>query len=138
MFSHVTVGCRDMARACMFYDAVLSELGFSRRIVVADGGPQAACWVVPGQQIPRFYVYMPFNGLLATGGNGSMVAFSASSVEAVNYAYAAGMRNGGTCEGVPNPRPRYGDGYYGGYLRDPDANKLHLVFRGDLIRADAT
>jgi catechol 2,3-dioxygenase-like lactoylglutathione lyase family enzyme len=30
------------------------------------------------------------------------------------------------------PRPHYGNGYYGAYLRDPDGNKVHVVYRGDL------
>jgi hypothetical protein len=32
----------------------------------------------------------------------------------------------------PGPRPHYGDGYYGAYLRDPDGNKIHIVHRADL------
>ncbi|MBA2676021.1 MAG: VOC family protein, partial [Ramlibacter sp.] len=30
------------------------------------------------------------------------------------------------------PRGRYGEGYYGAYLRDADGNKVHLAYRGDL------
>ncbi|MCW3480969.1 VOC family protein [Neisseriaceae bacterium JH1-16] len=132
MFSHVTVGCRDIERAAAFYDAVLVPLGLQRRVVVPDGGPAAACWGSPHHALPRFYVYMPFDGRAASAGNGSMVAFAAPSPAAVNAAYAAGIAAGGTDEGLPGPRPHYGDGYYGAYLRDPDGNKVHLVHRGDL------
>jgi catechol 2,3-dioxygenase-like lactoylglutathione lyase family enzyme len=41
MFSHVTVGARDLERSGRFYDAVLVPLGLKRRIVVPDGGPAA-------------------------------------------------------------------------------------------------
>ncbi len=61
-----------------------------------------------------------------------MVAFMAPSAEAVNRAYAAGMAAGGANEGPPGLRPNYGIGYYGAYLRDPDGNKVHIAFRGDL------
>jgi hypothetical protein len=37
-------------------------------------------------------------------------------------------------EGAPGPRPHYGNGYYGAYLRDPDGNKIHLVYRGDIVQ----
>jgi len=61
-----------------------------------------------------------------------MVAFEASSKDAINVAYMAGMNAGGTDEGPPGPRDRYGVGYYGAYLRDPDGNKIHIVYRGDI------
>ena len=132
MFSHVCVGSADLDRAARFYDAVLFELGLVQRTVVPDGGPQAVCWAAPGQPLPRFYVYLPLNGQPATAGNGSMVAFLAASPSAVSLAHAAGLAHGGRDEGAAGPRSRYGDGYFGAYLRDPDGNKLHLAFRGDL------
>jgi len=42
------------------------------------------------------------------------------------------MQSGGTDEGAPGNRPEYSEGYYGAYLRDPDGNKVHIVYRGDL------
>ncbi|HZX28766.1 MAG TPA: VOC family protein [Telluria sp.] len=132
MFSHVTVGTRDLEKACAFYDAVLIPIGLKRRTMTPDGGPPAACWVHPSLTLPRFYVYMPFNRLPANPGNGSMVAFLAPSQEAVDAAYRAGMAAGGTDEGEPGERPHYAPGYYGAYLRDPDGNKVHITYRGDM------
>lgn len=132
MFSHITVGSSDLERAGRFYDAVLTPLGLQRRIVSPDGGPAALCWVAAHIALPRFYVYSPFNREPATVGNGSMIAFLAPSIEAVNTAYANGMAHGGSDEGIPGPRPHYGAGYYGAYLRDPDGNKVHIVHRANL------
>ncbi|MFE1574003.1 VOC family protein [Comamonas odontotermitis] len=132
MLSHITVGARDLGRAGRFYDAVLSPLGLKRRIVSPDGGPAALCRVGAHATLPRFYVYSPFNGEPATAGNGSMVAFLAPSIAAVNTAYADGLAHGGCDDGAPGPRPHYGEGYYGAYLRDPDGNKVHIVHRADL------
>ncbi|EKF18757.1 VOC family protein [Nitratireductor pacificus] len=136
MFSHITVGSGDLDRAGAFYDAVLLPLGLQPRPVTPDGGPRALCWVMPDRSLPRFYVYQPLNGEAAGAGNGAMVAFSAGTPEQVDRAYAAGMAAGGKDEGAPGPRPRYGEGYYGAYLRDPDGNKLHIVCRGDIDSAD--
>lgn len=133
MFSHVTVGCSDLERASAFYDAVLIPLGLRRRVVTPDGGPAAACWISHTEALPRFYVYMPFDRNPPSAGNGSMTAFLAPEPAAVDAAHTAGLRNGGTDEGAPGPRPHYGKGYYGAYLRDPDGNKVHLVFRGDVL-----
>ena len=132
MFSHVTVGVDDLQAAAAFYDAVLLPLGLRRRPVTPDGGPLSLCWVGPDHALPRFYAYQPFDRRAASAGNGSMVAFLAPSPQAVREAYAAGMAAGGSDEGPPGPRERYGDGYYGAYLRDPDGNKVHLACRGDI------
>ena len=137
MFSHVTVGTNDLAAASAFYDALLIPLGLRRRHVTPDGGPPSACWVSPKSVLPRFYVYVPFDRAVASVGNGSMVAFLAPTVEAVNASYLAGIEAGGRDEGPPGERARYGVGYYGAYLRDPDGNKVHVVHRGDLFDSAA-
>jgi catechol 2,3-dioxygenase-like lactoylglutathione lyase family enzyme len=135
MFSHITVGCDDLEQSGLFYDALLLPLGLVRRPVMPDGGPAAACWINPSQRLPRFYVYRPFDGLAASTGNGCMVAFLAVSPNVVDAAYTAGIAAGGSDEGRPGPRPRYGEDYYGAYLRDPAGNKVHVVYRGDLDHA---
>ena len=132
MFSHVTVGTNDLNKAERFYDAVLAPLKLVQRQVVHDGGPKALCWVHSGQSLPRFYVYEPFDGALAGVGNGAMIAFAATSPAEVNDAHAAAIATGGTDAGPPGPRPHDGQGYYGAYARDPEGNKIHVVYRRDL------
>lgn len=132
MFSHVTVGTRDLERAGRFYDALLLPIGLRQRVVTPDDGPRALCWVSGDAPLPRFYVYSPQDGLPATVGNGSMTAFLAPAAEAVQASWASGLANGGLDEGAPGERPHYGAGYFGAYLRDPDGNKIHIVYRGDL------
>lgn len=87
---------------------------------------------MPGQALPRFYAYQPFDRQPASAGNGSMLAFLAADELAVKRAYAAGLLAGGCSEGEPGERAHYGKGYFGAYLRDPDGNKVHVVYRGDL------
>jgi catechol 2,3-dioxygenase-like lactoylglutathione lyase family enzyme len=132
MFSHVTVGCSNLTRASHFYDALLTPLGLRRREITPDGGPMAACWVDDACLLPRFYVYVPFDGMPASAGNGCMVAFLAPSREAVNSAHDAGLAAGGTNEGLPGLRAHYEPDYYGAYLRDPDGNKIHVVHRRNM------
>jgi catechol 2,3-dioxygenase-like lactoylglutathione lyase family enzyme len=129
LFSHITVGSNDLELACRFYDSVLMPLGLCRRAVIPDGGPSSACWIEPGQTLPRFYVYSPYNQQPANPGNGSMVAFCAPSTQVVIAAFEAGLAAGGSSEGEPGTRPNYGSDYFGAYLRDPDGNKIHIVHR---------
>lgn len=132
MYSHLTIGSNDLKRAGIFYDALLIPLGLRQRAVEPDGGPLSLCWIIPGNLLPRFYVYEPYDGQPATSANGGMVAFLAPSPEAVDKSYQDALENGGACEGPPGERAQYGAGYYGAYLRDPDGNKIHIVYRGDI------
>ena len=40
---------------------------------------------------------------------------------------SAALDNGGTDEGAPGPRRRYGSLYYAGYVRDPDGVRVEFV-----------
>jgi catechol 2,3-dioxygenase-like lactoylglutathione lyase family enzyme len=126
MFSHVTIGTSDLARAIAFYDAALAPLGIARVGGKFEGW---AAWQRPGEAA-KLWVGRPFDGQPAGRGNGWMAAFTAPSRAAVDAAHAAALAAGGRDEGAPSPRPHYAADYYGAYVRDPDGNKLHFVYRG--------
>jgi predicted lactoylglutathione lyase len=56
-----------------------------------------------------------------------MVALAAKDKDQVDRLYNIALANGGTCEGPPGAR---GDGFYAGYFRDPDGNKLNAFLMG--------
>lgn len=58
---------------------------------------------------------------------GLHLAFQASSKEAVNRFYEAGLKAGGTCNGAPGFR-NYHAGYYACFLLDPDGNNIEAKF----------
>jgi catechol 2,3-dioxygenase-like lactoylglutathione lyase family enzyme len=125
MFSYVSLGTRDLARAMRFYDAALAPLGHQR---VEDYDPEdrSAAWGLddPG---PHLWVTQPFDGAPASAGNGTMVSFLAPSRAAVDAFHAAALAHGGTDEGAPGLRPQYAPYFYAAYVRDPDGNKLNAV-----------
>lgn len=125
MFSYVSLGTRDLARALPFYDAVLAALGHTR-ITDHDAGDRSAAWGLddPG---PHLWLTEPFDGNSASAGNGVMVSFLAPSRAAVDAFHAAALAQGGTDEGAPGLRPQYGPQFYAGYVRDLDGNKLNAV-----------
>jgi catechol 2,3-dioxygenase-like lactoylglutathione lyase family enzyme len=128
MFSHITIGTKDLERTAAFYDAVLSPLGIER--VPGTRYVGWASWKLAGGS-ETLWVGRPYNGQPATNGNGWMAALKAPSRAAVDAAHAAALANGGSDEGAPGPRSQYAANYYGAYVRDPDGNKLHFVWRGD-------
>jgi predicted lactoylglutathione lyase len=56
-----------------------------------------------------------------------MVALAASSKAQVDAIHKKALELGGKDEGAPGPR---GDGFYAGYFRDLDGNKLNAFFMG--------
>ena len=117
---HVSVGTDDLARARAFYDAVMASIG-ARRIL---DFPFTAAY---GKQFPEFWIGKPLDQGQAAAGNGAHVCFIAPSRAAVDAFHAAGIEAGGADAGAPGPRPAYGPGYYGCFLRDPDGHKVEAA-----------
>jgi catechol 2,3-dioxygenase-like lactoylglutathione lyase family enzyme len=127
MISYVTIGSNDITRSKRFYKAFLPDLGYTLK-----EGPEGLSFVLPvppGQTpvAPDFYVKPPFDGQPASTGNGSMTAFEVASPAQVRALHAAALNAGGRDDGAPGHRAAYSAGFYVGYLRDPDGNKIALV-----------
>jgi len=123
MIGYVTLGTNDLDRAVAFYDQLFAVLGASR--FMEDPGHFVAWAVAPDK--PAISVTKPFDGKPATHGNGTMVALAVDSKEKVHEVYDKAIALGGQDEGPPGPRM---DGFYAGYFRDLDGNKLN-VFHAD-------
>jgi catechol 2,3-dioxygenase-like lactoylglutathione lyase family enzyme len=118
MIAYTTLGTNDLKRSATFYDALLAGLGAKRvmefeRMVIWGSSPTA----------PMFGVCTPFDGKPATVGNGVMISLGVSSKEQVDQLHRKALELGGKDEGAPGSR---GPGFYIGYFRDPDGNKLNF------------
>ena len=121
MFSHVTLGTNDFAKAEKFYDAVMAVLGHP---VMFKAGGVAAYGTPTGEKV---FILPPFDKREARPGNGVHVAFKVDDRKTVDAFHAAALANGGSDEGPPGLRAYYHPNYYGAYVRDPDGNKLQAV-----------
>lgn len=126
MIAYITFGADDMDRAKRFYCSFLPALGYSLK-----EGADGLSFILPvqkGQKIalPDFYVKPTFDGRPASSGNGTMVAFEASTQQQVRDLHHAALAAGGTDEGAPGFRATYGPHFFVGYLRDPQGNKIAL------------
>jgi len=65
---------------------------------------------------------------IATAVNRTPVCLIAPPREAVEALHVAGLEAGGVHDGSPRPRPDYGPGYYGAFLRDPDGHKIEAAY----------
>jgi len=122
VIGYVTLGTNDIQRAGRFYDQLLGELGATRMM---DTERFVAWTTAPGA--PALSLAVPFDDKAASVGNGVMVALVMESRDAVDALYQKAIELGATDEGKPGPR---GDGFYAGYFRDLDGNKLNAFFMG--------
>jgi predicted lactoylglutathione lyase len=123
MIGYVTLGTNDLTKAAAFYDAIAREMGLGRFMETES----FIAWGVPGGA-PGIGITKPFDGQAATVGNGVMVALEAKDQHQVARLHALALTLGGTDEGAPGPRG--GDGFYAGYFRDLDGNKLNAFCMG--------
>ena len=114
----VMVGTNDLEKSSKFYDAILAHLGMKRVTIteryIGYGHSNEDSGV-------KFYITKPHNKENATAGNGTMIALSAETKEAVDKFHKTALENGATDEGAPGPRS---DGNYYGYIRDHEGNKI--------------
>ena len=122
MIGYVTLGTNNLPRASAFFDTLLAELG-AKRVWEFDRG---IAWGV-AQDKPSLALMTPFDGKAATIGNGVMIGLSVDSHEKVDRVYRKALELGGKDEGAAGPR---GKGFYAGYFRDLDGNKLNVFCMG--------
>jgi predicted lactoylglutathione lyase len=120
MIGYVTLGTNDLDRAVNFYDALLEVIG-GKRSMEEDG---FVAWSV-SPEAPGIAATKPFNGEFATAGNGTMVALMVDSSESVQKLHAKALELGAADERAPGPRGE--SGFYAGYFRDLDGNKLNAL-----------
>ena len=122
MVGYVTVGTNDMAASAKFYDALLGTIGAKR---LMDSESFIAWGTGPGAAM--LSIIKPYDKQPATPGNGVMVALQVDSKATVDALYQKALALGAKDEGAAGPR---GPGFYAGYFRDLDGNKLNAFFMG--------
>lgn len=122
MIGYVTLGTNDLPRAAAFYDALLGELGAKRMME----NEQFVAWSVTPEQ-PGLGITKPFDKKAATVGNGVMVAIAVDSTAKVDALHRKALQLGAKDEGAAGPR---WEGFYAGYFRDLDGNKLNFFYMG--------
>ncbi|MFO1406712.1 MAG: VOC family protein [Steroidobacteraceae bacterium] len=118
MIGYVTLGTSDLERSAGFYDALLEVIGAGRFME----SERFIAWAVAPDK-PSLGVCLPFDGKAASVGNGTMIALVVDSNEKVDAMYRKALELGARDEGPPGPRGM--SGFYAGYFRDLDGNKLN-------------
>lgn len=120
MIHHVSIGTNDVARARIFYDPLMSLLGFRPL-----KGHAASCDY--GIAEVQFSVETPVDGRPASAGNGVHICFQALDRSMVREFHRLALAHGGTDAGEPGIRGQYDAHYFGAFIFDPDGNKIEAV-----------
>jgi predicted lactoylglutathione lyase len=118
---YATFGTNDITRAKTFYGAIAEVLGAGLVWEI----PESVVWSNPNGA--AFDITKPFDGNPATVGNGAMVALECTGPAQVDAVHKTALALGGSDEGAPGQR---WPGFYAGYFRDPDGNKLNAFVMG--------
>lgn len=120
---YVTLGTNDLERAAAFYDELLGSIDH-KRIFQDENG-----FIAWGTSLdePALAITPPFDGNPASVGNGVMAAMNMDSKAQVDAFHAKAIELGATDEGPPGQRI---EGFYAGYFRDLDGNKLNAFVFG--------
>ncbi len=118
LVGYLTLGTNDLEASGRFYDELFAELG-ARRVMTDE---RMLGWGRSSNET-MFSVITPFDEEQATIGNGVMIALNVETPENVEKIYARALELGATDEGHPHDRGS-SMGFYGGYFRDLDGNKL--------------
>ena len=117
MLDHFGINCSDLAAASAFYDDVLGTLGHRR---LMDFGVAIGY----GTDKPDFWL-STFEGV---GPNREVhIAFTAPDAAMVRAFVEAARARGAEVLHEPRLWPEYHDGYFGGFVRDPDGNNVEAV-----------
>ena len=124
MLDHIGLAVSDIDRSRAFYAAALSPLGYRLIHEVSPEQTEA------GGRAVMFGVGGEVDFVIADNekpGEGNHIAFRADTREAVRAFHAAALKAGGKDNGVPGPRPQYGETYYAAFVHDPDGFKVEAV-----------
>ena len=129
MIGYTTLGSNDIDKALVFYDGLIGAMGGKRLMTMPDA--RGFTLYGAGQGKPMLAVTKPYDGGLATPGNGTMVALAAETRGQVDALHAKALELGGSDEGAPGVRGDFGGEFYGAYFRDLDGNKFCAYRIGD-------
>jgi catechol 2,3-dioxygenase-like lactoylglutathione lyase family enzyme len=134
MIDHVYISVTEVEKSLAFYVAALKPLGWTFFANYdAASGPES---------VPDLYglgdpAYLSGTGLGSSiwlrqrqlGETGLYLGLACDSNEAVDAAYAAAIKAGGTDEGKPGERTYFAPGYYAANVADFDDNRLEFVHK---------
>ena len=126
MLDHISITVSDIERAAPFYDAIMAALAVPRVVRNTHQLGYGLRNRTDDNSHTYFSVFKNRGPDLVP--DNRHWCFRAPSRAAVDAFHAAGLANGGSCDGPPGLREDYHPGYYATFLLDPDGNRVEAVY----------
>ena len=124
VLDHVSISVRNLDRARLFYDAIMSAL----KVEKVYDRPDALGYGVRCNSKEDFHTCLAiYESPDSSADARRHWCFKASTRAQVKAFYEAGLANGGVDDGAPGLRPIYHESYFGAFLLDPDGNRVEAV-----------
>ncbi|WP_421784097.1 VOC family protein [Kiloniella litopenaei] len=121
IFNHVQIKVKDLKTSKLFYDRVMSALGYDQVLDIPDIVIGYGTSVHDMFEIRQADQDAPLSHAVH-------ISFNADTTKSVDDFYHLALENGGTCHGKPGPRPEYEDGYYAAFVLAPDGHNIEAVY----------
>ena len=132
---HFDLNVTDLERSHVFYQRVLSHIGYRAVDYSVAGEPAGFDWIAPSRSGSRFSIGLYRASSDAVHDRYSPgvhhFALTAPSREAVDDLHRLLLDMGANILEPPREYPKYEPGYYAVFFLDPDCLKLEYVFTPD-------
>jgi catechol 2,3-dioxygenase-like lactoylglutathione lyase family enzyme len=132
---HLDLRVSDLELSRVFYDKLLTQLGYRRINYSTPDEPESYDWLA-ADQVGRFsiglYLARQDTAHDRNAPGVHHIAFAAPSRVAVDDLYHVLTAMGVTILDPPRDYPKYEPGYYAVFFLDPDGIKLEYVFTPDV------
>jgi len=134
ILGHISLGVRNYESAKAFYTAVLAPLGVSLVYESQVRSPTKSSRTLGFGPDENHEILNLFERDDAhSSGQGFHIAFNAPSKAAIVEFHTAATRYGGTNNGEPGVRVRYGANYFAAIVFDPEGWKLEAVCKNEEV-----
>jgi catechol 2,3-dioxygenase-like lactoylglutathione lyase family enzyme len=120
MIDHISVGVADLEQAKVFYEQLLSIIGYQKLV-------ERSTDVGFGKKYPEFWLNHRPDLVPQDEDTGTHICFRASSVEQVDAFHQVAIRLGASCSGKPGYRKEYSNNYYAAFIKDANNHKIEVV-----------
>lgn len=124
LLDHVSISVNSIESCVDFYDAIMDALGCEKVYQTEKSLGYGVRCKAGHESHSYITVYASEN---ANTDDARHWCFKASSRDAVENFYKAGIKNGGLCNGKPGIRAHYHQNYFGAFLFDPFGNRVEAV-----------
>lgn len=122
LFNHVQIKVQNLEKSRVFWDSVMKVLSYCPVLEIKDTVIGYGTSVHDMFEIRQATNEAPLSKSVH-------LAFNAPSLQSVVEFHQIALEKGAKCNGKPDFRPEYEEGYYAAFVVDPDGHNVETVYK---------